>query len=360
MPPDRGPAHVSDATRSEDYSSIYYNDAHLGGDGEYGWENNEWRAFFRSVADRTVGITNPATVLDVGCAKGMLVQALREKGVDAIGFDLSEHAIETSHPDVRPHLSVASATEPIAGHYALVTCIEVLEHMSPGQAQQAIDRISEVTDRVLFSSSPSDHREPTHVNPRPTATWAAAFAERGLYRRTDVDLSFLTPWAVLFERADLTVHELAHRYETQHAVLSSELLEKRAALLDCHRKLSEAQAGHPTAAQAKAHLEAQSELVRTWEAEVLDARHQLLTTRDHVVGTEAEVTRLTRDLERLRGELARARKQLETVRGRLKQVRGRIRRMAGKNQQLTRELDGRRDKPSLARRVVRKMRGGAR
>ncbi len=84
-----------------------------------------------------------------------------------------------------------------------MSCIEVLEHMSPADAQVAIDNIAAVTDRLLFSSSPGDHDEPTHVNTRPTAQWAAWFAERGFFRRTDVDLSFLSPWAVLFERGEL-------------------------------------------------------------------------------------------------------------------------------------------------------------
>lgn len=345
---------MSQSTRPEDYSADYF-ESHVGGSGGYGWDSEEWRSFSRSVADRLIGIANPATVLDVGCGKGMLVQALRAKGVEAVGFDVSEHAIETSHPDVRPHVFVGSATDPIAGRFSLVTCIEVLEHLAPAQAQQAIDRITEVTDRVVFSSSPSDHREPTHVNTRPTATWAAAFAERGFFRRTDVDLSFLTAWAVMFERADLTLHELAHRYESQYADLNAELVEKRAALLDSDRQLGEWSAGHPMSAR----LEEQAALVQQWEAEVLEVRHQMLTTRDHVIGTEAEVARLTRDNEALRADLRRARKQLGNVRERLREARRRLQRATRANARLTQEIQVERSRPSLARRAAgRLLRGG--
>ena len=292
----------------------------------------------RQVADRIVGITNPATVLDVGCSDGPFLQALRERGVDASGFD------------------VAATPEPIEGSYSLVTCVGVLEHLAPGAAQEAIDRITAVTDRVLFSADPGNHREPTHLSSRPTAQWAAAFAERGFFRRTDVDLSFLTPWAVLFERAALTVHELAHRYESQHAAMQTELVEKRAALLETHRRLSEAQEGHPTQAQ----LAEQAALLERWEAEVLEARHQVLTLRDHVIGTEAEVTRLRRDDQRLRRELMKARKQLRNVRGRLQDARDRAQRLARQNQQLTSELEALRGRPTVARRVARKVLGGRR
>ena len=304
---------MSDGTRSEDYSSTYYNDAHLGGYDNYVWENEEWRAFFLSLADRVVGIANPRTVLDVGCARGLLVQALALKGIDATGIDISEHAVESAHEDVRDRLRVASASDPIGGRYDLVSCIEVVEHMSPVDAQRAIDNITAATDLVLFSSSPEDHDEPTHVNTRPTSQWAAWFAERGFFRRTDVDLSFLSPWAVLFERADLTLHTLTQRYEQQFGTVATELMQKRAALLESHRRI--ATLNDQLESHTSGKVAEQAALVTEWEGEVLNARHQLLTTRDHVVGTEAEVTRLTRDIERMRADLVRARKQVQTCAG---------------------------------------------
>ena len=229
---------MSEGTRSEDYSGTYYDHAHLGGYDNYSWDNEEWRRFFLSLAERIVGIANPRTVLDVGCARGLFVQALAARGVDASGIDISEHAVASAHADVRDRLRVASATEPLGGPYDLVSCIEVLEHLSPVDAQLAIDAITGAADLVLFSSSPGDHDEATHINTRPTAQWAAWFAERGFYRRTDVDLSFLSPWAVLFERDELTLHTLTQRYEHQLVALTTELVQKRQALLDSHRRIS--------------------------------------------------------------------------------------------------------------------------
>lgn len=346
---------MSEGTRSEDYSGTYYNDAHLGGYDNYTWDNPEWRAFFLSLAERVVGITNPRTVLDVGCARGLLVQALAERGVDSSGVDISDHAIESAHEDVRGRLRVASATEPLGERVDLVSCVEVLEHMSPADAQVAIDNIAAVTDRLLFSSSPGDHDEPTHVNTRPTAQWAAWFAERGFFRRTDVDLSFLSPWAVLFERGELTLHTLTQRYEQQFVLVNTELMEKRQALLEAHRRIGSL--NEQLESRVSGKVAEQAALVEQWEAEVLDARHQLLTTRDHVVGTEAEVARLTRDNEQLRGDVARTKKQLGNVRGRLKQARLRIRRMERRNRELTAEASVQRGRPSLPRRVARRALG---
>ncbi len=349
---------MSEGTRSEDYSSTYYNDAHLGGYDNYVWENEEWRSFFLSLADRMVGIVNPRSVLDVGCARGLLVQALVVRDVDATGIDVSEHAIGSAHDDVRDRLRVASAKEPFARRYDLVSCIEVLEHMSPADAQQAIDNMTASTDLVLFSSSPADHDEPTHINTRPTAQWAAWFAERGFFRRTDVDLSFLSPWAVLFERAELTLHTLTQRYEQQFAMMNSELVDKRLALLQSHRRIGSL--NEQLESQVSGKVAEQTAQVERWRAEVLDARHQLLTTRDHVIGTEAEVARLTGDHQRLRNELGRARKQVQTVRGRLKQARRRVRQLTRRNRELVAELETLRGRPSFPRRAARALLGRAR
>ena len=346
---------MSEGTRSEDYSGTYYNDAHLGGYDNYSWDNDEWRTFFLSLADRVVGIVNPRTVLDVGSARGLLVQALAARNVDAAGIDISEHAVASAHQDVRDRLRVASVAEPLGGPYDLVTCIEVLEHMGPVEAQLAIDNITAATDLVLFSSSPADHDEPTHVNTRSTAQWAAWFAERGFFRRTDVDLSFLSPWAVLFERGDLTLHTLTQRYEQQFAAVHTELLQKRQALLDSHRRISLLNEQLESGVSGK--VAEQAALVDQWQAEVLDARHQLLTTRDHVVGMEAEVTRLTRDHARLRRELTQARKRLAGMRERVKQARVRIERLTRENRRLTSEVAALRSRPSFSRRVARKVLG---
>ena len=354
---------MSEGTRSEDYSSTYYDDAHLGGYDHYTWDNDEWRTFFLSVADRIVGVINPRTVLDVGSARGLLVQALASRDVDASGIDISEHAVQTAHEDVRDRLRVGSAIEPLGGPYDLVTCIEVLEHMAPADAQRAMDSIAAATDRVLFSSSPADHDEPTHVNTRPTEQWAAWFAERGFFRRTDVDLSFISPWAVLFERADLTVRDVVQAYEAHLAALTAEVVDARNALLAAHRDISDLRDGHDG---TKALVE-QAALMEQLEKVAMEARHAQLLSRDHVVGIEAEIGRQNADILRLTGDLRR-------LQGREKRLTSRktaqAKRIAGLQSKLTaarkdnaalkrrvRELEADLDKPSLARRVVRRLRG---
>jgi hypothetical protein len=299
---------LSAGTTDEDYSAAYYA-AHLGEEADYGWHNEAWRSFFRQVADRLVAALNPTTSLDVGCAKGLLVQALLEKHVDARGFDISSHAIESATPEVRDRLRVGSATEPIEGRWSLISCIEVLEHLSPVDAQTAIDNMCAATDLILFSSSPTDFQEPTHVNVNPTATWVRWFAERGFYRRTDVNLSFLSPWAVLLERGNLGAPDVVQRYETQYVALHTEVLERRRAMLEQFREDGRHDDPELVAARDK----------------VLDLERQLLSQRDHVIGSEATAARATieldaknRALRALRSAAKRQREHLESMRKELK------------------------------------------
>ena len=72
------------------------------------------------------------------------------------------------HPSV---CSLGSVADPIEGRYDLVTCIEVLEHMPEAEAIRAIAAMTKATDRILFSSSPSDFNEPTHVNVHRAIYW---------------------------------------------------------------------------------------------------------------------------------------------------------------------------------------------
>src|SRR6185295_9899009 len=72
------------------YDSFYY--AHYCGERAYR-RDPSWLAFFGGIAEQIVARIAPATVLDAGCAMGMVVEALRDRGVEAYGVDISEYAI---------------------------------------------------------------------------------------------------------------------------------------------------------------------------------------------------------------------------------------------------------------------------
>ena len=183
----------------EQYDRHYYDTAL--GPVPYDRSRPEWMDFFGRVADHVAGELKARRVLDVGCAKGFLVEALRDRGVEAFGIDVSAYAIGEVRADVRPYCRVASATEPLDGPWDLITCIEVLEHMSEAEGRRAIANICAAADDVLFSSTPDDFDEPTHVNVRPSSWWVERFAEHGFELDVELDVSFVSPHALRFRAA---------------------------------------------------------------------------------------------------------------------------------------------------------------
>src|SRR5207244_3037457 len=135
-----------------------------------------WERFFGAMARWIVETLRPRTALDAGCAVGLLVGRLRELGVDATGIDVSEYAVSQAPQGVREHLSVGSVTDELERDVDLVICLEVLEHLSPDEADAAIANIARHGETVLFSSAPHPPPDPTHHNVRAMEDWAQAFA----------------------------------------------------------------------------------------------------------------------------------------------------------------------------------------
>lgn len=186
---------------SEIYNEEYYHN----GCGPIPYEEPEhWVEFFGMIADRIVNDLHPRTVLDAGCAMGYLVAALRDRGVEAYGVDISEYAISKVREDVRPFCRVASLTEAFPNdlpqHYDLVVTIEVLEHLYAEDGKKAIANLCRRADTVLFSSTPDDFEERTHVNVQQREYWAKLFFEQGFTDDINYRPRYLTPYASLFRK----------------------------------------------------------------------------------------------------------------------------------------------------------------
>jgi SAM-dependent methyltransferase len=203
--------------------------------------NEEWLGFFGGIADRIVADIRPRRVLDAGCALGLLVETLRTRGVEAFGIDLSAFAISNAAPGVSPYLQEGSITSDLGANYDLIVSIEVVEHMPAADAEGAIANFCRHADDVLFSSSPLDYGETTHVNVRPPEYWAEQFGRHGFVRDVDFDASFITPWAVRFRRTTEPLHRVVAGYERQHAPLVRERADLRARLVTLENELKRTQ-----------------------------------------------------------------------------------------------------------------------
>lgn len=182
-----GPAPRSSAETAHHYGEQYYSNY---GDGLGYVRCTTWLTLFATLADRLVAHLRPGTALDAGCAKGFLVESLRDRSVDARGIDLSPYAISDVREDIKPYCRVGSLTEPLGGPYDLVTCIEVMEHIPKAEEALVFQRLTESTDAIFFSSTPEHEDDPSHYNVRPMRYWLERFAAHGFYPDASFDPQF--------------------------------------------------------------------------------------------------------------------------------------------------------------------------
>lgn len=99
------------------------------------------------------------TTLDVGCATGFVVEALLELGLDAMGTDISQYAIEHPAQGVPPGRLVwgdLSDRLPLkSSQFDLVSALETLEHLPPETVPVALRELRRVTGRYLVCTIPS-------------------------------------------------------------------------------------------------------------------------------------------------------------------------------------------------------------
>jgi O-antigen biosynthesis protein len=246
-----------------------------------------WSIFFGGVAETLIRSFRPRRVFDAGCAHGFLVEAFWDRGVEAWGRDISEFAISEVRADLRCFCSVGSIADPINGRFDLITCIEVLEHMPEASAVKAIKAMAAATNRILFSSSPTDLEEPTHINVKPALWWLQVFAAEGFAPLMSFDPTFVTPHCVVLERvAEPPGDEILAGY--------SEIVRLRLQRAERDQIIRDA------AAATQASEQNRNELIE----ENNRLRQEALNTSQSEEAARGELDRLRQDLERLYQELA--------------------------------------------------------
>lgn len=278
------------------YDRLYF-ETYQGGPYE---RNSRWLTMFGALADAIVRDFRPQTVLDVGCAKGFLVEALRDRGVEAYGRDVSEYAIDSARSDVRAYCELASIMDPPQRRYDLVVCMEVVEHLPAEQAETAVANLCAAADDVFFSSTPDAFEQRTHLNVQPPEYWASLFARAGFLRDLEFDVSSPFPaWSGRFRRSSEPIHRALAGYERRLWSLWREnlgLKQQALASLGQLQRLDQALRARPsetqlerTAEEQQAQIDAlnerlvfMSDIEQNLRVLLLDTHEQLLK-RDQII-----------------------------------------------------------------------------
>src|SRR4051812_13911773 len=103
--------------------------------------------------DRVLSLWRPASVLDVGCGTGKVIDYLLSRGLtDVQGLEGSAPAIRAAaHPD---RIRQADLSHPVdlGRRFDMVYCVEVAEHIRPDAADVLVDTCARHADHILFSA----------------------------------------------------------------------------------------------------------------------------------------------------------------------------------------------------------------
>ena len=100
-------------------------------------------------------------VIDVGCGGGILSDSIAAKGAEVTGIDMGEaqlsvaklHQLESGQNVDYQQITVEEIAEKSAGHYDVVTCMEMLEHVpDPASVVAACARLVKPGGHVFFST----------------------------------------------------------------------------------------------------------------------------------------------------------------------------------------------------------------
>ncbi len=160
-------------------------------------------------------IFSPKSVIDVGCAIGDLVEGFVDLDIEAYGIEgskevlpylvqiptlpssrfiegFNELTLRVLIRDLRKPLAIRESVK-----FDLVTCFEVAEHIEPEHADQFMDNITSLSDKILMSYAEPGQKGHSHVNCQPFDYWFDKFfAENYFYSHSIVEAvqKGLEPW----------------------------------------------------------------------------------------------------------------------------------------------------------------------
>jgi len=124
---------------------------------------------------------HPATVCDVGCGTGALLEALRSRGVGTQGIEYSEPAVKFCLARGLLVRKFDLARDPVPAGLTADAAIsmEVAEHLPAWFADRYVQLLCEIAPIVVFTAAIPGQGGTDHVNEQPHEYWVEKFAGLG-------------------------------------------------------------------------------------------------------------------------------------------------------------------------------------
>ena len=165
------------------------------------YENYRWLPHLTKPMARALiqftDISKNSKVLDFGCAKGFLVRALNEEGIDAYGTDISEYAIENSDKKIRKKLNIFqnnsfdfSLKNYVPKNMDLMIAKDVFEHITPNDLHEILESARSFIKKAYILIPLGDNgkyripdyeKDASHVIAEDEVWWENLFKSAGFF-----------------------------------------------------------------------------------------------------------------------------------------------------------------------------------
>ena len=173
----------------------------------YQWMPEQTIAMAKKIITH-MGIRVGNSLLDVGCARGYLVRAMRILGVNSFGYDISKWAVENCDEQVKPYISTRW---PSSSYYHFVCSKDQAEHCRPKELTPLLNRLLSATKIGMLLIVPlstekdgpyvrkEDNMDSTHIIRWPLEVWLEYLQliadDHGFYVKGSWDLPGIKPTA---------------------------------------------------------------------------------------------------------------------------------------------------------------------
>lgn len=134
-----------------------------------------------AMADDIVADLGPASVLDVGCGTGALMEAIRERGCSVQGLEYADAALTYCRKRGLEVTKFDLENDDLAGDrsFDVAVSLEVAEHLPESVADPYVNLLTRSARTVVFTAAPPGQGGADHVNEQPPGYWIEKFGGRG-------------------------------------------------------------------------------------------------------------------------------------------------------------------------------------
>ena len=134
--------------KAKQYEYDYWDGDRRYGYGGYKYMPGHWKPVAESLIEN-YKLDNDSSVLDVGCGKAYLLHEMKLilPGLRVMGFDISNHGLSDSRPEIRDNLFIARAQDPYKfndNEFDLVISLGCLHNLRIFELQIALSEIERV------------------------------------------------------------------------------------------------------------------------------------------------------------------------------------------------------------------------